>query len=225
MEESITEVNAIKTQFKIDLDALQRLREKMSEPNYNNSVKRLRLNEENLLRETGLRINKAQAEEESRIRKELDKKHCQEQVEFRNLTAQRQAQMRMQLIGESNLANSEIELERKALEKYEQMKHTEQERRMRNAELQKKTITNQIDSELKNAFENYDDMIRKKKQAQKDVDEQALSITRRMQERREKLRKANVVEGMSKEEQEAMLKNYQEQLSQLDSAYSAEQRR
>jgi len=59
MEESITEVNAIKTQFKIDLDALQRLREKMSEPNYNNSVKRLRLNEENLLRETGLRINKA----------------------------------------------------------------------------------------------------------------------------------------------------------------------
>jgi hypothetical protein len=31
----------------------------------------------------------------------------------------------MQLIGESNLANSEIELERKALEKYEQMKNTE----------------------------------------------------------------------------------------------------
>jgi len=71
----------------------------------------------------------------------------------------------MQLIGESNLANTEYELERKALEKYEQMKHTEQERRMRNAELQKKTITNQIDSELKNAYENYDDMIRKKKQA------------------------------------------------------------
>ena len=51
---------------------------------------------------------------------------------------------------------------------------------MRNAELQKKTITNQIDSELKNAYENYDDMIRKKKQAQKDVEEQALSILKRM---------------------------------------------
>jgi hypothetical protein len=56
-------------------------------------------------------------------------------------------------------------------------------------------------------------MIRKKKQAQKDVEEQALSITKRMQERRDKLKKANAVEGMSKEEQEAMLKNYQEQLS------------
>jgi len=47
------------------------------------------LNEENLLRETGLRINKALAEEESRIRKELDKKHCQEQIEFRNLSSSR----------------------------------------------------------------------------------------------------------------------------------------
>lgn len=200
MEESITEVNAIKSQFKIDMESLKKLREKMPEAAYNESVKRLRLNEENLLRETALRINKTQAEEESRIRKELDKKHCQEQVEFRNQNAQRQAQLRTQLIGESNLANTEYELERKALEKYEQMKHTEQERRMRNAELQKKTITNQIDSELKNAYENYDDMIRKKKQAQKDVEEQALSILKRMQERKEKLRKANVVEGMSKEE-------------------------
>ena len=116
----------------------------------------------------------------------------------------------MQLIGESNLANSEIELERKALEKYEQMKNTEQERRMRNAELQKKTITNQIDSELKNAYETYDEMIRKKKQAQKDTDEQALSITKRIQERKEKLRKASLVDGMSKEEQEEMLRNYPE---------------
>lgn len=86
----------------------------------------------------------------------------------------------MQLIGESNLANAENELERKALEKYEQMKHTEQERRMRNAELQKKTITNQIDQDLRNAYENYDDMIRKKKQAQKDLDEQQMSILKRM---------------------------------------------
>ena len=95
MDESINEVNAIKSQFKIDMEALQKLREKMPEPAYNESVKRLRLNEENLLRETGLRINKAQAEEESRIRKELDKKHCQEQVEFRRQNAQRQAQLRM----------------------------------------------------------------------------------------------------------------------------------
>jgi len=48
----------------------------MTEATYNESVKILRLNEENLLRETELRINKAHAEEESRVKKELDKKHC-----------------------------------------------------------------------------------------------------------------------------------------------------
>lgn len=68
-------------------------------------------------------------------------------------------------------------------------------------------------------------MIRKKKYQQKELEDQALSITKRMQERREKLKKAHAVEGMSKEEQEAMLRNYQDQLDQLDSAYVAEQRR
>ena len=100
------------------MDALSKLKDKMTEQAYSESVKRLRLNEENLIRETGLRINKAQAEEESRIRKELDKKHCQEQIEFRILNATRQAQLRTQLIGESNLANSEVDLEYKSLEKY-----------------------------------------------------------------------------------------------------------
>lgn len=105
------------------------------------------------------------------------------------------------------------------------MKGTEQERRLRNAELQKKTITNLIDSELKNTYENYDEMIRKKKQVQKDVEEQALSISKRIQERREKLKKAVDYESLSKEEQEELLRNYPEQLAHLDSAYSAEQRR
>jgi hypothetical protein len=48
----------------------------MTEEAYTEQVKKIRLNEENLMRGTNLRINKIQAEEESRIRKELDKKHC-----------------------------------------------------------------------------------------------------------------------------------------------------
>jgi hypothetical protein len=40
-----------------------------------------------------------------------------------------------------------------------------------------------------------------------------------------RLKKNAVQQGMTQEEQDAMLKNYQEQLSQLDSAYAAEQRR
>ena len=52
-----------------------------------------------------------------------------------------------------------------------------------------------------------------------------MTLGKRIAERRDKLKKANIVEGMSKEEQEAMMRNYQNQLEMLDSAYLAEQRR
>lgn len=57
------------------------------------------------------------------------------------------------------------------------------------------------------------------------MDNEQSSLLARIQERKEKLKKANIVEGMTKEEQDRMLKNYESQLQQLDSAYIAEQRR
>lgn len=65
------------------------------------------------------------AEEEARVRKEMDKKHMQEQVELRKDLSISQAKLRMQLVGESNLNNTEADLEKKALERFEQLKHTE----------------------------------------------------------------------------------------------------
>lgn len=52
-----------------------------------------------------------------------------------------------------------------------------------------------------------------------------MSIRKRIQERKERVKKTKVDEGLTKEEQEAMIKNYQTQLEALDSAYTAEQRR
>ncbi len=63
----------------------------MGETLYNEQLKKLRLNEENLLRTTNLQIQKAHTEEEARLRKELDKKHMQEQVELRTHVSQQQA--------------------------------------------------------------------------------------------------------------------------------------
>lgn len=93
---------------------------------------------------------------------------------------------------------------------------------MRNIELQKKTLTNQVDSELNKQYADYDDLIRRKRDQQREMDNEQSSLLARIQERKEKLKKANIVEGMTKEEQERMLKNYEGQLQQLDSAYIAE---
>jgi hypothetical protein len=53
------------------------------------------------------------------IRREMDKKHMQEQVELRKNLAESQAKLRIQLVGESHLGNAEHELEKKALERFE----------------------------------------------------------------------------------------------------------
>lgn len=92
------------------------------------------------------------------------------------------------------------------------MKHTEQERRIRAIELQKKTIANEVDSEMKNQYSDYEDMMRRKRQDNIDAADEELAIRKRIGDRQDKLRKNNAVAGMSQEEQEKMLKNYESQL-------------
>jgi len=52
-------------------------------------------------------------------------------------------------------------------------------------------MTNDLDADLKAQFSDYDDMIRRKKQLTVDSQEQELSLRKRIQERKERLRKNN----------------------------------
>ena len=101
MDELVAETTSIKTHFKIDYESLEELRPHMTEQKYQQALKNLKLNEQNLLRQTDLIVKRLDAEEQARVRKELDKKHMQEQVEFRQKLSIEQAKLRMQLIGES----------------------------------------------------------------------------------------------------------------------------
>lgn len=91
MDENIQETTSIKTHFQIDMDSLERIKPHMSEEKFNATMKKLKLNEQNLLRQTDLIIQRLHAEEEARIRKELDKKNMTEQVEMRQLMSIAQA--------------------------------------------------------------------------------------------------------------------------------------
>lgn len=91
MDENIQETTSIKTHFKIDQDSLEKIKPHMSEEKFNATMKKLKLNEQNLLRQTDLIIQRLHAEEEARIRKELDKKHMTEQVEMRQFMSIAQA--------------------------------------------------------------------------------------------------------------------------------------
>lgn len=75
---------------------------------------------------------------------------------------------------------------------------------------------------MKNGYGDYEDMMRRKRQENIDAADEELLIRKRIVDRQDKLRKNNAVAGMTQEEQEKMLKNYESQLSQLDSAYVSE---
>jgi len=59
----------------------------MPEQTYNDTLKQLRLNEENILRDISLKLQNAHKTEEAAMRKELEKKHAAEQVDYRHKMA------------------------------------------------------------------------------------------------------------------------------------------
>jgi hypothetical protein len=225
MDEVLAESTSIKQHFQIDYNSLESLKGSMQESKYNDLLKQLKLSEANVLRQASLIISRLAAEEEARIRRELDRKHMSEQVELRQNITVNQTKLRIQLVGETALGNMEVEQEKRALDRFKQLKHTESERRVRAIELQKKTIANEIDSELKQQYADFEDLMRRRKEAASDLSAQEFSILKRIRERQDKYRKNQKVDGMTAEEQERMIKNYENQLEQLDSAYVAEQRR
>ena len=62
------------------------------------AVKTLRLQEENMLRDADLQLERAHREEEIRLRGELDKKHADEQVWLRKQELEDQLNLKKELI-------------------------------------------------------------------------------------------------------------------------------
>lgn len=84
---------------------------------------------------------------------------------------------------------------------------------------------NQYENQLKEKFKDYDEMLRRKREEKAEIVEEVDSLQKKIEERKDKLKKQNEVQGMTKEEQEVMLKNLEFQLESLDNAYFNEQRR
>lgn len=76
------------------------------------------------------------------MRKELEKKHAAEQVDYRQKMAIQQGKLRKDILGDYAMVDNEALADKQSLEKYERSKKQEQERRLRNIELQKKTLAN-----------------------------------------------------------------------------------
>lgn len=163
-DQTLAETDSIKKQFKIDKDKLEEIKNQMPEQAYTDTLKNLRLNEENILREIDLKLQNAHKTEEATLRKEVEKKLAAEQVSFRTSMADQQSKLRRQLIQDSGLVDGEAVADKQSLEKYQRQKKQEQERRLRNIDLQKKTLQNTFENDLKNKYSDYDELLRRKRE-------------------------------------------------------------
>jgi len=103
-------------------------------------------------------MDKAHKEEEAQVKIEIDKKHLDEQLKFRRESGEEQAKLK-QLILNSKDADDEISADMKALQKYEDAKKAEHQRRVKAIELQKQEMQRALDKELKQKYEDYDSLV------------------------------------------------------------------
>ena len=124
MDQRVAEISAIQANFKIDMEALDRV-EGYDPIKLAKVKKTLEFNEQSLIREVDLRLQNAQKEEESALCKEIENRHSQEQIKMRERIADEHANLRIQLLGESELLDKEDLQEKQALQKYEDLKKKE----------------------------------------------------------------------------------------------------
>ena len=90
--------------------------------------------------------------------------------------AAQQARLRKELLGESAMLDADLETEKKNLERFQAQKKAEQDRRLKNIDMQKKTAASAHDAELKNMFRDYEDLLRRKKDEQKKIEDEAAAL-------------------------------------------------
>jgi len=166
MDARLAETAAIKANFKLDMDKLDQLKEagELDDDSYQQNKKALIMKEAEMIRELELNMEKSQKDEDATLRSELEKKHLNEQVEFRKAMAEQQASLRRSLIGDAKMVGEDTAADQKALEKYEAQKKLEEEKRLHNIKLKKKTVAGQLDAELSNKYGDYDDLLRRKRE-------------------------------------------------------------
>lgn len=118
----LSEISAVKSNFKLDYDRLESIKDKLTEDDYKTQLKQLRLWEENQIRHIRLQTEKAHKEEESSLRKELEKKHNAEQIEQKTRVMENQAILRKACIDDEVIANLDRADEEKALDNFKQFK-------------------------------------------------------------------------------------------------------
>lgn len=145
-----------------------------------------------MLREVDLQFDKAHKEEEIKVRGDMDKRHADEQVALRRSELEDQLRLKKELQlstgASAQQAAKDEEVERLALRAFEEAKKREQERKARSLGMHKQEVLRQIDQDLKNKYGDFEELLRRKREEESQLQDQTMSIRKRLNDRRKQIR-------------------------------------
>jgi hypothetical protein len=179
--------------------------------------------EANVARDLLLSLEKAHKEEESALRQVFDRKHLDQQIEYRKRRLKKNAELKNELLGKQ-IADEEQALDEKALEAFLAMKKAEQEKRQRQAEKDKAHAAKELDKQLQDKIKDHEDMLERKRQAAQEMEGQAIEIKRRLLERKRKLAEQEF-QGLTDEEKKRAMEQAMSRYEALGHTYYDEKGR
>jgi hypothetical protein len=75
-----------------------------------------------------------------------------------------------------------------ALRAFEEAKKREQERKARSLGMHKQEVLRQIDQDLKNKYGDFEELLRRKREEESQLQDQTMSIRKRLNDRRKQIR-------------------------------------
>ena len=157
VEQRLMEKQGVKEKYKQLNEDLENRKDKIAPEQYEARQKELRVEEENDLKESDIKESMNQKKEEFALRQDLEEKSATELGDLQEKLAQEKLATMKELFGlqreEEKAINNRIKDMKETLER-------EKDRKIKDIELDKKIALEKYENEIKERFNNYEDVIR-----------------------------------------------------------------
>jgi hypothetical protein len=159
---------SIRKHYAQKMKELEEQEDKLDPEAYEAIKKDIILNEEKAIR--NMNLDKIHKEEEAALLQSLEKRHAKESIQLKNDLLEEKIKATHELFRSKNRKGQEEEMiYKKAFQTYKAKKEKELERRLRAIEFQKSKAMDEIEREIQNKINDYEELLRRRAQEEEEI--------------------------------------------------------
>ncbi len=222
LEQRLMEKQGVKDKYKRLYEELEKSKEGMVPEAYESRQKELHVEEENDLREKDVKESMTLRKDEFSARQELEERSAAEIGELQDRLVRDKMAVMRELFGRTNDDDQAL-LDR--LGDVREAIEREKDKRIKEMELDKKIILEKHETELKERFSSYEDVIKKHREVEKLIREKKGNIERLLEERKKQMSELKDKALFTPEREKVLISKYHQELRTLESTMEAERNR